>query len=247
MIRRTMNADFLNGCANHPEVRPWIGGVGELDLTATAHNPANICIQCGEGAWIFMPLTSGTYEVHTLFPPEARGKPYFWGAKEAVRYMFTETEATELVTKVPISNAAALGAAKLLGWKERFKRESAWEDGSSVSYRVFTIDDWSLSDKECLQRGQEFHAKLERVKGQSSHPEDETHDRMVGATFLMVRAGNMLKAVSAYNRWAIFAGYAPVQAISSKIMDIQDAIVALVDGEAEILLCRLGRPSELQF
>lgn len=247
MIYRTMNAAFLNEVANHEDVRPFLGGDGELDLGPMLANPANVALEVmGDGGWLLQPTLPGVYELHTLFMPHARGKGYFAAAREAIRWMFTNTDCLEITTKCPDDNPGARMAASVMGFRERFRRETAWPPEApavGVSYRVFSIDDWYVRDKACLLEGRKFHAALEAAKIEAGsalpvHPEDEAHDRAVGAAALTVMAGQPAKAVGLYNRWASFAGYATIEAVGHNLIDVRDAIVEVSGGEMRVLLVR---------
>ncbi len=239
MIRRTFDATFLNEVANHPEVFPWIGAVEPVDLGPILSSPRNIGIEASGGGWILTHLEPGIYELHTLFLPEARGS-YFAQAKEALRYVFVETDATEIVTKVPDGNSGARMAAALVGFRERFRREKAWIDGSGVSYEALTIEDWRQRDIEVLKAGKWFHARLDEQIEHEAHPEDEAHDRAVGAAVLMARAGALLKGLAFYNRWARFAGYVEAVQIGPNLVDFAEAIIQIRGQDMTVLLHRKG-------
>ncbi len=240
MIRRTFDASFMNEVANHPDVRPWIGGEGPADLTAIIENPANVCLVAERngaqmGGWVFRPILPSSYEVHTLFLPQHRGAAFYAAAREGFRYMFAETDALEILTKCPDDNPGARMASSQLGFRERFHREDAWSHGVGISFRVFSVDDWFVRDPECLRQGRAFHEALEAAKAAADstlavHPEDATHDRAVGAAALMILAGQTGKGVGFYSRWAIFAGYATI--------DVRDALVEIRDGRMGVLKCR---------
>jgi hypothetical protein len=245
MIYRTMDPTFANEVANHPEVRPFLGGEdGPLDLTHVVQNPANYVLEVmGEGVWVLRWAMAGVYDLHTLFLPEARGKTYFTHAREALRWMFTRTDCLEITTQCPDDNPGARMAASMMGFRERFRREAAWVTGAGVSYRVFSVDDWFVRDKACLLEGRKFHEALELEKAAAgstleAHPEDATHDRAVGATALMILAGNTAKGVNFYNRWGVLAGYAPIVAMDQHTLDVRDAIVEIHLGQMRVLHVR---------
>jgi hypothetical protein len=260
MLRRTMNADLLNEVANHPDVRPFLGAaeLGTLDLTDLVENPRNVALVGDAGGFVYQQLMPGVYELHTLFLPEARGKALMAAARESFRFMFTRTDCLEILTKCPDDNGGARFASSALGFRERFRREAAWETLAGISYRVFSVDDWFVRDPECLAAGQEFHAMVEAAKEAATallpegaalfpvHPEDATHDRAAGAACLMAKAGLTTKGAAFYNRWAIFAGYATIAAISETLIDIQDAIIEVRDGHMEVLKCRSEQQSQPQ-
>lgn len=248
MITRTMDATFLNEVANNPEVRPFLGGGLEpLDLTAKVQDPNNIALLGDDGGWLLQGMMPGVYELHTLFLPAGRGRAYFARAKEALRYVFTATDALEILTKCPDDNAGARMAASLVGFRERFRREGVWNVGQpdecGVSFQALTMDDWLARDPEIARAGEAFHEALEVAKREAGsenlpHPHDEAHDRVVGAAFLMAQAGFVEKAVGIYGRWARFAGYAPIMALAPNVLDVRDAIVELKDHRMEVLLVR---------
>lgn len=245
MIYRTMDPTFANEAANHPEVRPFLGGPeGPLDLTGLVLNPANYVLEVmGAGVWILQSTLDGVYDLHTLFLPEARGREYFVQAREALRWMFTRTDCLEVTTLCPDDNPGARMAASMMGFRERFRREGAWPTGAGVSYRVFSVDDWFVRDKACLLEGRRFHEALEVAKAQAgstlpTHPDDDTHDRAVGAAALMVMEGQTSKGIGFYNRFAVQAGYAGIMALDLHTIDVRDAIVAIEGGQMRVLLCR---------
>lgn len=243
MICRTMDATFINEVANHPEVRPFLGGEGPLDFTLFAQTPQNLVIEADGGGWLLQPVWPGVYELHTLFLPIGRGKAFFAQIKEMFRFVFTTTDATEIVTKCPDNNPAARMAATLVGFRERFRRENAWESGVGISYMALTIDDWALRDTEAIKAGEEFHDVLEAAKvakgsDRPIHDDDQTHDRFAGAAWLILNAGQPDKAVAFYNRWAIFAGYATIAHVGHGAVDVQDAVIQTIQGRTVILACR---------
>lgn len=244
MIRRTLDAAFLNSVANHPEVFPWIGAEKEIDLTDIVSNPANFALVTEYGGWVFVRHDAGTYELHTLILPEGRGRHSLKAWKEAARYMFCRTDAREIVTRVPEHNKGADFAARACGFKERFARVNAFKPlegpAVNVSFRALTLDDWWPTDTAVADMGHAFHLQIEAAKGAPNHPDDDTHDRAVGATCLMVLSGVYRKAVWFYNRWALLAGYEPIKFLSDApfLIDIGNGIiVTAIDGRMEIVKC----------
>lgn len=247
MIRRTMNAALLNSIANHPEVRPWLlGGEGEIDLTIPFANPANVALEAVNGGFFLPKLDAGLYEVHSIFAPDHPPGEAIEAGRAGLRYMFTATDAVELVTKVPVDNKPALGLARNLGFREIEKHESGAGVGKPYSRYSLTLERWRALDEHLPALGEEFHRALEAAKEAAgsalvTHAHDLSHDRAVGATVAMVMAGNPMKAAHQYNRWALFAGYAPIKLLSASpvILDVVDAIVSLTaDGRMEVLKCR---------
>lgn len=232
-----MNAERVNALANHPDVRPWLlGGTEALDLTPLVENPAVVVLEAEHGAFVLVPIMSDVYELHTLFEPQGRGKAVLAQAAEMFRYVFVHTPALEIVTKVPDGNSAAGVAAAHAGFTDRFKSRN-------TSHRGLTVQAWALKDSLTHLHGHTFHETLEQAKRASGcdlpvHPDDPTHDAIVGASLMMGFAGNLEKGVDLYNRWAIFAGYATIALVGPGLVDIRDAIVEVRDGRVGVLTCR---------
>lgn len=248
-MRRTLDATFLNTVANHPEVRPHIGGFGALDLTQIIANPANIALQCDHGGWVLVRHEAGTFELHTLFLKSGRGKGYFGRAAEAMDYLFAASDAREIVTRVPALNRGAAFAADRCGFVERFTRKDAWTgavgETCDVSYRALDIDRWAATSSAALREGEWFHAEIETAKvafksSLQDHPEDMAHDRAAGAAVMMIRAGNVRKGVWFYNRWARLAGYAPITLLGEFPVVIDVGVGVIVEvrhATMEVLQC----------
>ncbi len=249
-VCRTLDATFLNAVANHPDVRPAIGGEGPIDLSGTLANPANFALQTDEGGWVFVRHEPATYELHTLFLRRGRGRPCIAAWLEASRYMFCATDCREIVTKVPANNLGAAFAAQKCGFTERFVRENAFADllGQlhDVSYRALTLDGWVARAAELDNGGYWFHAGMEKALRDGSsrlpaHPDDPSHERAVGAAVEMIRARNPRKAVWFYNRWARLAGYPLVALVTETplVIDVGSGVIVEARGEEmEVILCR---------
>lgn len=248
-VEREFGAGRLNAVVNHPGVRPWVGaGSHPLDLTSVVSDQDNVLLMGQGGGLLFIRYAPGIYEVHTQFIPEARGRAAIEATNDALRWMFTKTDAVEILTKVPDRNKGALGLVKAIHGELRFHRDNAWlaADGpDGVGHYALTIQSWAGKCAAVETSGHWFHEKLEAAKehlGATNplHDDDEAHDRYVGATVEMILAGQVAKAINFYNEWAPFAGYATVSIIAANplVIDIQDAILAVRGGDFEVLLCR---------
>lgn len=247
LMRRVFNAEAVNAIANHAEVRPWLGGRGELDFSAVAGNTDNICFLAEGAAFVCHKIGDGRYEVHSMALPSARGGFAIECVREGLRYMFCATDCVELVTRCPDGNRAALGFAREAGFQEIFRREACFDAGGEepigASYQSMTLDRWRGRDPVIASYGERFHEVISASDMGAAfiaHADDEAHDRAVGASMLMVLAGNPRKGVWAYNRWAIFAGYGSISLISEAplVIDAAGVLVGPRGGEMEVLLCR---------
>jgi hypothetical protein len=237
-MRRSMDPAFLEGIANREDVRPLIGGIGPVKLGQLLADPQNFAFECDEGGFIVQRLFAGRYECHTIFVPGKGGRAAIRLMREAQEFMFLQTPCDELVTKVPHENAPADGLARMGGFVQLWENEA-------TSYRNLTLDTWVRTCSTLSERGHAFHDQLEAAKVAAGstlpiHPEDEAHDRYVGTAVAMITSGNVGKGIDTYNRWAVFAGYAPAALVSVNpvVVDIVDAVVTLRDGQMEVLKCR---------
>lgn len=242
MIRRSFDAQAFNALINHPDVRPGVGGEGVLDLAPVVMNPANHLLMADGGGFLLVNLGGGTYEVHSQFLPEHRAGA-IQAMREGMEYMFERTDCQRLLTRVPDGNLGAKGIARAGGFRELFRRDD--ERCGPTSFQGLGLLEWAMRAPRIDADGARFHDAIEAAKvAQGSvlpvHPVDEAHDRAVGATYRMVRAGNVQKGVDFYNSWALFAGYAPVTLISANppVIDVVDAVVGWSGSDMEVLLCR---------
>lgn len=247
-LKRTMDATFLNVIANAPEVRPWLGGVGTLDLSGILANANNVALVNDHGGFVGVKLDAGLYECHSIFAPEGRGADVLEGTRQGLRYLFAATDCVEVQTKCPKSNPAATGLARAAGFSKLFERANAWtmEGGErcGVDYYGITFAKWRAQDGVVAERGVWFHERLEELtaaigKKIPVHEDDHAHNRAVGAAVLMLEAGNSVKAIGLYNRWAALTGYPPASLISvvPPIIDMNEAVVAVSHGDMEVLAC----------
>lgn len=246
-IGRTMDATFLNSVANHPEVRSWLGGIGPIDLSNLLSDPNNVALQYEFGGFVGHKLfDTGVYECHSMFLPEGRGAHAHSAMETSLRYLFTKTDCTEVVTKAPDGNRSAFGAARSMGFTTSFKLDNGWtnDKGERIGVACMRLpySKWIDKDPEVESVGKWFHERLEELTDGKLpvHYDEPAHNRYVGSSVLMFRAGNPLKAVLTYNQWAKFAQFPGIKLISLTpiILDMDQVIVELKDDDMEVLKCR---------
>jgi hypothetical protein len=240
VIRRTINADFLNSVANRADVRPWLGtGTEAIDLQPVLTDVGNIALVTEYGGCVFHQTEPAIYELYSFFLTEGRGGHECAAVRAAVANVFTGTNAIEIGTKLPVNNAAPLDVARLAGFHHRFTM-------NGLSVYGLTWDEWVLTANETHQAGADFHQRFHAVKlehGASSpdHEDDPVHNRFAGFCALCVYAGNAAKGVRLYNRWARLAGYAQIALLSEHpmVIDIVDAVISVGPQQAwEVLSCQ---------
>lgn len=253
-LTRTFDPTVLNDIVNDPSVRPWIvpgSSTEPLDLAPLVGDWRNVVLHNGtkHAAILAHWQEPGIYEIHTQALPQARGAPLVDFVHAVLHWLYTRTEALELQTKVPEGNKAALGLVRSIHGRKRFERPDGWLDAHDVpmpcSYWSLSWWDWLGTSPLIAARGEWFHDKLENLKALHGspapvHAPDLAHNRAVGATVDMILAGQLDKGVALYNRWARFAGYAPLVLLSHAptVIDIHEATLLVRDGDFEIIQTR---------
>jgi hypothetical protein len=241
-----MEPAFWNAIANHPDVRPHIGGEGSVDLTDLVTDPANFCLQFDHGGFICLSQGQGVYSVHSQFLAEGRNATTA-AMREGCDFMFTRTDCMTLTTQLPDNNQPAANLAAMTGFVDWFRKDHDPLLGPSTMARL-DIHSWIMGPNgaHLADEGKDFHelletAKLAKRSALPIHPDDDAHDRYVGAACCMAKRGNIVKGVSLYNLWASAAGYVPLRVMSLQppVVDVVDAVIGLgAKSELEVLLCR---------
>lgn len=231
LVNRTLSATVFNEIAAHPEVRPWLGGTQEIDLTDLAADPDNFCFitESQKGGYIYHKKAAGLYEVHTLSLPDGRGRELLKARDASLADMFLKTDAIEIRTTVPDGNSGADRWSAHAGFREMFRREGSFNlfDGPvGASYRSLGYEDWVSLDPENRKTGQRFHYSLHLVIP-DDHGDDPIHDAWVGATIQAIEHGNPVKAISLYNRWCAHSGYEPIliKTLNPLVLDIKTCLL----------------------
>lgn len=241
MIRRHFTAHSVNTVVNDPSVYDYVRGAltGKLDMTPLVENPDNVLLMGEHGGVIFLKHSPGIYEAHSQVLPAGRGQWTLDTAWECLDWLFTHTDAVDVMTRVPKGNHAARGLALATGWKPEFRVERGWIKDDQIIYAdVYSmqIQTWIARSPNLEAEGILFHHKLEQEyvrlgKKEPPHPDDPVHNRYVGAAVSMIRNGQPNKGVLFYLRWAGMAGYAPISIVSADplIIDIQESLIQVTD------------------
>lgn len=250
MIQRTFDASIVNAVVNDPSVYPWVHGsvVGPIDLEPVLVNHNNYCLWGDLGGTVFVQMQPGLYELHTQVLPPGRGKWTISMVHASFEWMFTKTDAVEILTRCPFGNIAAKAAAKRVGMSFEFTRPNTWvQDHKPIPSDIYSlkIQDWMRTAPGLVEKGERFHSELELEysrmgKVHTPHPKDENHDRYVGAAMEMVKGGQPFKAVVFYNRWARISGYTEISILKAEpvIMDITEAILMIKGDDLKVVSCR---------
>jgi hypothetical protein len=257
VLTRTFDPGDVNPILNHPHVLPLITvpGIETIDVTLLITDPRNVFLMAGGGCIGFCIQDPGqelsqippvfTYEVHTNFLPEHRGRHALRASLAAYRWMFTHTDCMALQTRVPAFNKAAEWFCAFVGATREFDRKAVWptKDGPvDMSFWSLRYDDWVRKTPALNASGHAFHERLEAERIRHGvqnplHPDEDCHDRHVGACVETMYGGQPEKAVTLYNRWAQFAGYGVIALVarSPLVVDIGDALLQVGDGNFKVI------------
>lgn len=256
-LERQTDASFLNQVLNDPSVYPAVRGMieGPIDATAAVVGTQNVLLAGSHGCILLVRHQPGFFEAHTQVLEDGRGAWTLLMVRAALHWMFTHTDAVEIATRCPRGNLPALALAKRIGGRFQFTNPCGWvKDGEPVPADIYSlsIGDWMASAPGLAERGHWFHEKLEAEYARlgafdpEPHPDDDTHDRYVGAACEMMIGGQPHKAAAFYNKWAVMAGYAPVTILKDSpptiTIDIADAILIVrPNGDFWMAECRKPR------
>ncbi len=246
MLEVQKDAKKLNAIVNHPDVHPWVAGNAEaLDFTEAIASEDVICLLAKHGGVMFHRHQPGLFEAHTQVLPAGRGA---WGldcVEACLNFMFSRTDAMEIMTRCPKGNLPAKALARAIGGTHEFTNPNGWiKDGIPVSADIYklSVTDWMRRAPGLQERGHWFHERLEEELKAFEHPapqhaDDATHDRYVGAACEMFFGGQPEKACVLYNRWACMAGYLPIEVMSTDplAVDIRSALLVMRDGDFKVV------------
>jgi hypothetical protein len=246
---------LLNRMANHPDIEPTFraDAVGRLDFSGIIHSPRVRVLMGEHGGMIFQEHMDGFWECHTMVRKEGRGRWTIAMVRECLKWIFSRTQAVEIVTRVPRGNLGALALVRAIGGVYEFTNRNGWMiDGEKIPADIYSmhISQWIREAPGLIERGQWFHKRLESEYArlgvhEKPHPDDVSHDRQVGAAVEMILGGQPMKGLIFYNRWAVVAGYMPVTLLGLNpiTIDIHDSIIVVRENDFGVLSCRAGQSS----
>lgn len=248
-VSRSFSSKRLNELANHPDIRPTIDDPdkGVLDLSPQIASMDNVFVVGEHGGCLLLKLTPSLYEAHTMVRPEGRGPWALSMVKAVERWMFCNTDACEILTRVPHGHQAARTLSVAAGMSFEFTRPDGGKfKGVMTPVDIYgiTIQTWLQKDAGLAEQGREIHDSMRRqadklgIKDQP-HEDDEDHNRVVGACFEMLVGGQTHKAVAIYNRWAQVSRHKPIELLllDPPTIRMDVGIMRLVSGKLEMLKC----------
>jgi hypothetical protein len=139
--------DFVNSIIRHPDVYPWVSD--DNSPPPEQNTLAQMLLGCESvfvlssnefTIFVFIPLNSIHFELHTLVLPEGRGKIAIASAKEAGKWIIENTPCQKMKTMVPVFNRAAKWMSRKLGFKyEGTETKSFLKNGILYDQESFGI------------------------------------------------------------------------------------------------------------
>lgn len=145
-MRRCFDADYINRIANDPSIYPWVRGPvdGPIDVSPIINNENNIAMMGEHGGVVFLFVSVGVYDGHSLVLPSGRGRWVLKAARESLNWIFTHY-AKEVLMTVPEGNVAVRALVKCLKAKFKYREEAIWwRDGKKVPADIYSLtkEDW---------------------------------------------------------------------------------------------------------
>lgn len=222
-IQRELAAEPINSLLRHPDVSRDVANTGEvIDVSRAVDDPRNVFLRGEHGCVCLFCIMPGVFEAHSAVLRSGRGQWTLDFLKAGTHFMFTRTEAYEIMTRVPDGHFAARAAAVRLGYRREFHRENECRFRDKIvgfdvwSYRV---QDWVNQAAGLAERGAWVHARMHQEAERlgitdKPHEDDENHNRIVGATYEMIVGGQAVKGCALYNRWAAICRHPRIALLS---------------------------------
>lgn len=100
MLSLCHDAATVNAVVNHPDVRPFVGPGGDLDLSAAVAQPDNWFLMGEHGGFALIQSAPGVHEVHTFIKRSGRGVWARDAARKGISFAAEHGDSV-LWTKVP--------------------------------------------------------------------------------------------------------------------------------------------------
>lgn len=252
-IQRHHDAAHINAILNHPEVYPYVKGdiEGPLDLSAIMESEDVFVLMGEHGGQMYQRLQAGVFEAHSQFTPQGRGDWALEATRQSLHWLFTRTEAVEILTRCPQGNLAAKALARAIGGQFQWTNTTGWiMDGKPVPAEIWslTIQDWMRTAPRLVERGQWFHERLEAEMArhgaqEAAHAPDRAHDRYVGAAVEMFFGGQPRKGAVMYNRFAALGGYLPIEIVETEPLAVDIGTAVLVMREDDFFIPSMPVPA----
>lgn len=200
----TNDRTLINSVLNADGIREGhlLGEDGEIDAGPALERGGFAISEPDKALFLFDRLETGVYEVHSSVYPEWRKKSIPL-AREARDLLFTQTDATELVTRIhETAHAGVRGLSIKAGFRPLAER-------SGFEFLSLDLLQWAAR-----VRRYRAHGEALREAGLVAADVDDMHDQFFGACAECARHGQLDKGLWLYNQYAALAGYSKATAYS---------------------------------
>lgn len=119
MLKRTMDAAFVNAIANDPSVRPSLPGIGPVDFSFVVHDEQSVAFRAEGGAILFKHATDhGVFDVDIMFLRPFLGSAVKVLSRLAAAAMFDIYGAIRIDALTLANNLPARRLAKAIGFAQ---------------------------------------------------------------------------------------------------------------------------------
>lgn len=111
-----------------------------VDCTWALGQPDRYFLFGPYGGQVYHLVGPETYEVHSAYLPEARGRLALATTRASLKWMFTRTDATEILTRVPQGNLPAKALARACGLRQTTTLPDGWtRNGKTIPCDVMSL------------------------------------------------------------------------------------------------------------
>lgn len=124
--------DFVDRVLRDESVYPWISDDGSVSAGAFTtkpffYNPSVYVLSPNQwSVFIFLPVNSCCFDVHSNVLPEGRGVKAIVAGKAVLNWMFQETKCLKVITSIPVFNAPAYALARRCGMTPEGKNRKSF-------------------------------------------------------------------------------------------------------------------------
>jgi hypothetical protein len=134
-LTETRDPATINGFANHPEIRPHLGGAGVLDLSAGLTDP-NVFLFGEHGGFCFTWSAPETFECHVMLTKAWRGRAGFEAGRQA-RTTMAQRGASHLWARIHPERAEIGLYARMIGFRDTGTTHELDAGDGPVCWRIF--------------------------------------------------------------------------------------------------------------
>ena len=156
MMHRGSTADvaFIQEILDLPEIERGLrGGYPRMLPTARFLLDVGEIMVFEDGFFAFVHVAEKIFEVHTCFRPNGDFFAKVRKAREALRWIFLNTWAEEVLTQVQVDNRVALYLARRVGFVQLGATDNR-------SWHRLTLVDWMLKDSTLVEPGLALWSRL---------------------------------------------------------------------------------------